>query len=495
MSRELSKKQSANPFPAVFWLLALAVALILGVGTFLDAERPESARLQSVEANFAYSWLHSGYFDKDFDFENEFRVIINGAAPSTTRAYFLEYLNSGPRTDFDSPMNPGGITPGLLSLPFYIALDKSLPLIFKDSGRISSFSNIFPMSYALLGILFGFFGIALSYRVLTSAFSPATSFATLFILSFGTPLFSLIRFDPGNPSLFSFFLSAVFTLAASSLAAALSDFDLRGRAFGLVVGAVSTGLFLGILCSARPLNILFILLPFALTNRVLGDSGGKRRYVLSFGALGLYLLFLSGFVLGIAPQLLAWKTHAGSLYSLKSAIPNFSIKIDAILNALLLPPYGLLFTSPITAVGLFGLIIGFLRGRTLPSCGILIAFLGLGIYASIADPVALTGYGLKCSAEYGLLLAVGIAEILDLISSRLGKALAFTIGLFLCIPNLASAFAARQGIELQAETATKMLFIRQEDLIQQGLKDFNLLGVLGGAKLPLVEAAQTTVEP
>lgn len=451
--------------------------------------------LQSIDANFAYSWLHSAYFDLDFDFENEFRHIGGAESPSEIRAYFLGYLNNGPKTELGGPLNLYGIAPGLLSAPLYALVHRMLPLFASDAGRIASFSHIFPLTFIAAGIIFGFMGLALTWRVLNSAFPKPTSFAALFILMFGTPLFSVLRFDPGNPSLFSFFLSAVFVLASSVLAAELAELDLRGRVGDLAISALSTGLFLGLLCSARMTNILFILLPLSLARRVLIDSGPHRRSFLSLGALGLGLLFISGAIIGLAPQLLAWKTHIGSLASLWNSLPNLEMSVRRLLNLLVFPPYGLFFTSPISAVALLGLIMGWIRGRALPSCGLLITAVGLAVYSALADLSPADGLGFKNSVDYGLFIAVGLAEMLDMLMSRTSQVLAVLLGLILCLPNIGAASAARKGLELQRQTAAEMLLLRRDDLFEQALNDFDLFSLLAAPKVPLVSRTTSGQEP
>ncbi|HEY3119711.1 MAG TPA: hypothetical protein VGL15_03745 [Vicinamibacteria bacterium] len=295
---------------AVLALPPLAVQLAAPV-TRLDADAVEY-----------YSHLRSLYFDHDLDFTNEF-----------THFGILSRWDKTNLTPTGHRRTNFSIGPALLWLPFYAAGDVVASALGR---REDGYSPIHIRAVCLGSLVYGVAGLLLLQRRLRELFPAPAAFWATFLTLYATFLFWYVAYEPVMSHAGSFFLA----MAALELWWRRKETLSPAAALGL-------GLLLGLATSVRWQNAVLLLLP------ALGLIAYRRRLpqpFVSAAAVG------AGFLLGVLPQLLAFKAIFG-VYLLPYPVQGRNyLRLDRpdLIETFFSSRHGLLYWTPVLWAGLLG---------------------------------------------------------------------------------------------------------------------------------------------
>lgn len=263
-------------------LLALALGLpALGV----QLSRPVP-RLGADAVEY-YAHLRSLYFDRDVDFANEF-------------AHF-SILD---RWDKQRPTVTGhrrtifSVGPALLWLPFYAAGD----VVARAQGDVQDGYSPAHIRAACVGSLFyGVAGLLLVYGLLAPLVPRPAALATVALALYATFLWWYVVYEPVMSHAGSFFVAAL---------ALRVWWD--GRARLRWRRALALGAVIGFGATVRWQNGVLLLLPLFSLLGEWWDARGRSLLTPLPSLIARGLGSLGAFVLGVAPQLLAWKAVYGT---------------------------------------------------------------------------------------------------------------------------------------------------------------------------------------
>ncbi|ODS55741.1 MAG: hypothetical protein ABS36_09080 [Acidobacteria bacterium SCN 69-37] len=314
------------------WLLILVFVLSLpAVTTRINA---------SDEIQF-FSWLHSWTFDRDVDFENEYRY-FHDAGPGRTPGFistFLEDTNEAGRRPNFAPIGSA-----ILWMPFYAAGHLAAGL----SGALTDgLGRPYVAAVAYGSAVYGLLALLLSASIVRrllggSGIGPAA------IVWAGTPL------------IFYMYVAPAFAHATSAFAVALFLWIwLRIRDRWSMPGVVALGLAAALLPMVREQDAFFVLGPaldFArfTWRHVRGANAPTasiwRRPLLT-AAVGIATAGLA-----YLPQLAAYQALNGHPTPTDKVARKMTWSSPHFFDVLISPQHGLFLWTPLAAVAIAGLI-------------------------------------------------------------------------------------------------------------------------------------------
>jgi hypothetical protein len=331
-----------NVFGAT-WLVVLAFLLSLpAVTTRINA---------SDEIQF-FAWLHSWTFDRDVDFDNEYRYFFE-AGPGRNQGFvdtFLEGTNEAGRRPNFAPIGSA-----ILWLPFYAGGHLAAGLSGVATDGLSH-PYIAAVSYgsAIYGMLAVLLSAAIARRLLGRSGLGAALLAWL-----GTPLLFYMYVAPG------------FAHACSAFAVALFIWVwLRIREQWTIAGVVALGLAAALLPMVREQDAFFVVGPALDFGRwawrhLANDSSGpgmpSRRRVWLLGTVGVTTC-----VAAYTPQLASYVALNGHPGPTEAVARKMSWTSPHFVEVLFSLEHGLLLWTPLALfafVGLAWLCVGGTRTR------------------------------------------------------------------------------------------------------------------------------------
>ncbi len=282
-----------------------------------------------------FSHLRSMAFDRDVDFENEYRWFV--AHDPSGLAAFRETFLDRREAATGRPINFTPIGCALLWSPFYLLAHAGVLVAHALGSSVlaDGFSLPYQAAACYGSSLYGFVGLLLLHDVLRRRFvEPAASWATAGVW-LASPLLYYMSLAPGFSHANSVF--AVSLLLWLALRAShkdrLSDWVITGLAGG-VCGLI------------REQDALFLLIPAGLI--VQGKARLERR--------GMALVALgAAAAVCFAPQLLIYQATNGTLSPSKLVTRKMSWASPHALEALFDPAHGLFFWSPLLLLATLGL--------------------------------------------------------------------------------------------------------------------------------------------
>lgn len=423
-ARASSRRRS---LPAARWLLPLLFVLLLpAVTTRINA---------SDEIQF-FAWLHSWTFDRDVDFENEYRYFVE-AGPGRTEGFIATFLES--TNEAGRPPNFAPIGSAILWLPFYAAGHVAAGL---SGGITDGFSRPYVAAVAYGSAIYGLAAVLLSAAIVRRLVGRDGTVAALLVW-FGTPL------------LFYMYVAPVFAHACSAFAVALFLWTwLRVRDRWSIAGVVALGLSAALLPMVREQDAFVVAGPaldFArwAWHRLRSAGSDAWRPVALRAAVGV--------ATGLAaylPQLAAYDAlngHPGPTVMVSRKMTWTSPHFFEVLAS---PQHGLFFWTPLALVALAGLVWLALGGRALPAtdsasraaagdrrwvAGLLLLIAALQVYVSgsVESWTVAGAFGQRRFVALTPILAVGLAALLPAASSERPARLAATVaGILLVWWNL-----------------------------------------------------------
>jgi hypothetical protein len=324
-----------------------------------------------------FSHVRSLYFDQDLDFANEFAhfgILTRGDKVRPT-------VTGHRRTIFS-------VGPALLWMPFYAAGD----VVARFAGdREDGYSPYHIRAVCLASLGYGLVGLLLVYRILQALYGESVATWAAALLLYATFLVWYMVHEAAMSHALSFFASALVLAAWWPGRRRLGS----GRAALL-------GLLIGVGATVRWQNAVLLLLPAAslllafagfeaVSSTGDGRSAARSRASVVSRALPVIrreLVVLATFVLGAAPQMLAWKAIFGEYLLEDPPHGKDFLRLDHpyLLNTFFSSRHGLLYWTPVLWGGFLGFLAFFRRDR--------FTALALGL------PLVVMSYVNACSGDW-----------------------------------------------------------------------------------------------
>lgn len=329
----------------ILWLFGL-VSLVLF-----------TPRIYGADEIKYFAPLRSLYFDGDLHYENEYAWFIerDPVAHAGLIPYRDEVTSTGRR------LNDGPIGSALLWSPFYVVADVLVVVSRWFGAEVPRNGYSWPYVWAVsLGSLFwGVLGLLLTYRLCREYADAASSTVALIGIWFGTPVVFYLYITPPMAHANSLFAVSLFLFVW------LHTRDERQVWEWAVLGAAA-----GLMGLVRELNWLFLLAPAvdelfeawdayrvarvesALDRRGLGSTWWGRFGPRTAG----YLAMAVPLVLLAAPQLIVYRLLHGTFGPTPFVMDKFSAYPVHAVEVLFSGFHGLFSWSPITLIGVLGLV-------------------------------------------------------------------------------------------------------------------------------------------
>ena len=332
------------------------------------------------DAMWYYAYTRSLAFDRDLDFSNEYR-----------RLGVDHFRGSQPVPDTGLPRNTFPIGAGLLWIPFLALgyVGAGLRNVYGQATAYDGFSDPYLHAVALGGLLIGWLGLLVLDRLLRRWFSPGVAFAASAGAVLGSFLFWYISYQSIYSHAPSFLIAVLIVERWARGPKSKRDFAV----LGLLVGAAAC---------VRWQNAIFGFLPLWSVTGILLE---RPR----LGARNLGVLAAT-FLIGLAPQLLAWKTIFGRFYLGVPVGADFMRWSQPFLTEMLFSSrHGLFSWSPLL---IFAAVAFLVFVRREPRIGIPLALLLAGITyvnSSVADWWAGGSFGARRFDSAIPIFAIGLA--------------------------------------------------------------------------------------
>lgn len=323
--------------------LALVVAFVLLLPAI-------TARLNASDEIEFFAWLRSWTFDRDVNFENEYRYFHDQAPDKHTglRQTFLEGLNEAGRRPNFTPIGTA-----ILWSPFYLA--GHLVALATDAPE-DGFSRPYLAAVTFGSAVYGLAALLLSAAFTRRAFGRPAGWAA-WIVWLGTPLLFYMYVAPG------------FSHAASAFVVALFLWVwLRVRQTWTPRGALALGATAALLPMIREQDAFFVIGPAVdflvwswrrLRDAPTGAAPAAARAVGTAAVAGVVAA-----VVTYVPQALAYLALNGHVGPTSTVTRKMSWSSPHFLGVLFSPEHGLLFWTPLVIVAAVGLVAAALGRRS-----------------------------------------------------------------------------------------------------------------------------------
>ncbi len=441
--------------------------------------------LLGYDNNFYFAWARSMVLDRDLDFQNDLGFVAENKSLGETSRVIADFLNTTPKTANGYIPNKYGMGMGLLALPSLYLGNAVFHLYGLISGfEVKEFSRSYPWIFALNAILFGFLGVAGSYRLLARLYGQKTAFGAVSTGLLGLPLGYYIWYEPTMSHAMSFAIATLYIGTVIHWAKILTGHRQNQAWRPLLLTSIAMGFLLGISCTIRYTNLVFAIVPFVLAASILKANEADRTHSLS-GVLSLCLPgAFAGALAGFFPQLLAWKQIYGSWFLYTYQGEGMSVWPEHAFDILFGLRNSLFVWSPLAMIAIAGLCMGAFKRNPLALSG-LIVFLGfVWIYGSWECYWLGNSYGMRGLVDCSFFFLLGFAEIFSRLRAQnaarrwLKKLTAAGI-MLLIIWNLYFLFCYRSFLQPHGEPfAGLRLLAEPERPLKQLLADMGLGGAV-----------------
>jgi hypothetical protein len=371
-------------------------------------------RLRGADEIEYFAYLRSAVFDRDLDFENEYRH-FHARDPEGLAGFRATFLDRREEAT-GRPINFAPLGSALLWSPFYLLAHAGVRVAGALGATIPAdgFSTPYVAAVCFASALYGFLGLLLSHAMLLRFGAVSDAAATLAVLALwlGSPVLYYVTLAPG------------FAHAASLFATALLIWlFLRARARPPREGVrlldwVLVGAAGGLAALVREQDGLLLVVPGAW---LLWEARRRLRASLLRGAV-----MVATAVLVFAPQLLAYRAINGRFGPSRLVGRKMSYTSPHLLEVLFDPAHGLFFWSPLLLLAVAGLLVALARPRDAEERR-LTALLGLGLLAQawingcIESWSQAGAFGSRRFVGVTVVFAWGLGLLLHRLQPRLGR--------------------------------------------------------------------------
>jgi hypothetical protein len=379
-----SELESPHGLPVTartYWPQLLIVLFGLGLGGALFALQPVGGRnivkITGVDAVYYFATAHSLLFDRDFDLTNEFQVL----EPH-------QIFRTQVRPASGKPENPFAVGYPILSIPFLAAGTAMDALAGRPADGYSQSALYF---YFLANITFVVLGMIFLSRLLQGfGMTPLQAIFITFALWCATTL--------GYYTLSPMSHSATFMMASAFMLVWW-----RVKASSSPKGWALLGLCGGFLSICRWQDIFYLGIPvlFELTRgRTLTPW---RRWFIYGGAAAVCWI----------PQVTEWKVIYGRFFTIPQGPDFLHIPPQYMQLVLFSTNHGWFIWTPITALGVLGLLYGVRKATAFYWPCLLVIFLEVGVMGSMPTNWHNSeSFGIRSLTSCVPLIGLGVATLL-----------------------------------------------------------------------------------
>lgn len=392
------------------------VALLL---TFLVTLPLVTTRLYASDEIQYYAWLRSLAFDRDVDFENEYRHMWEAGVTRDPLFHetFLERVNEHGRR-----INFGPIGCAVLWAPFYAAGHVAA---VATGARADGYSQPYITAVAWGSAVYGFLGVLLSAAIARRLLGRGLA-AALVILA-------------GTPLLFYIFVTPPFAHANSAFAVSLFLWLwLRARAEWRTRDVILLGLAGGVMAMVREQDLFFVAGPAIDFLRWAWTA--DRARAARAAATGV-----ATFLLAFSPQLAAYRALNGHFGPTELSTRKMTWTSPHAAGVLASPEHGLFAWTPLLVIALAGLIVlaagrgpaavtGRRDVRWIAQLGLLMFALQVWISGSVESWTVAGAFGQRRFVDSTPLFVLGLAGVIASASvwrpARIGVAVVLGLGIW-----------------------------------------------------------------
>jgi len=369
-----------------------------------------SPRIRGADEIEGFAYLRSAVFDRDLDFENEYRW-FHARDPEGLAGFKSTFLDRRePATG--RPINFAPLGGALLWSPFYLAMHAAVRVARALGAGVAAdgFSWPYAAAACFASALYGLVGLLLIHDALVrfGGFKDATAAAAVLALWLGTPLLYYMTVAPAFSHATSLF--AVALVLWLWLRARARD-EASPRAWAVV------GLAAGMAGLVREQDILFAALPLAeLLWRALRDRPRGP-------AAARLLAFAAAVVVAFVPQLLAYRAVNGHFGPSRLVARKMEYASPHFLDVLFDPAHGLFAWTPLLLVAAAGLVLAWRRRAAVP-VGLLASgfLLQVWINGAVLSWTQAGAFGSRRFVSSLAVLAFGLAAVVESAQARVGRA-------------------------------------------------------------------------
>jgi hypothetical protein len=344
-----------------------------------------------------YIYLPATFLDRDISLERTIDRSFDGKPQNA---------HSDLRPVEHGFLGPHQIGEAIMLAPFFAV---GHVVAVASGERRDGFSWPYQASVAAGGLLYGVVGLALLGFFLVRWFDGAIVAATLVALTFGTNLFHYITYDAAYSHAFSF-AAVAFVLWST----------IRLAERPTVVRALSLGLGIGLAATIRPTNLVIALFPLLFDVRSWPSAKGRVRALV--GHPRLPLACAGGLLIPVGLQLLYWHHLTGRFIARAYDVdPSLDLAHPHLLEVAFSVRKGLLFWTPLVALGIVGLAFVRSRASALAIATPVVLIINFWLMASWSEWWYGGSFGQRAFVESLPLLAIGIAALFAW--ARAGRAL------------------------------------------------------------------------
>jgi dolichyl-phosphate-mannose-protein mannosyltransferase len=349
----------------------------------------ERMNVAGIDPVCYYSYLRSLFFDRDLDFQNEYQMM------DTTGA-----LRSYPDTSIGRRPNGFSIGPGIAISPFFVAAH----VLVKITGKAAAdgYSSPYQSSAFIAIAFYALLGLILLYKWLCLYFKPGISLTAAAICWFaGFPVYYSypMTFMPHAISLFSVLVFLYFIE--------------KTRDKNEIFRWILTGILIGIMAMIRWQNILFSVFLMPDMIKIFKKDRIGFLKITSITGLTAFLAF--------SPQLIVW----GRLYGRLLTIPQgsaFLLWTRPMITKILFSTFNGLFSwTPVTFIGISGILLWTWKWKKNPTPLLLLAIFILQLYINsiVRDWHGSWGFGMRRFMNCTPVFAAGLGYILHSLKKRI----------------------------------------------------------------------------
>jgi hypothetical protein len=322
--------------------MVLAALFCAGVAAQLTL----GARLQS-DGFYYFAYLRSIAFDRDVDFNNDYRLLGLG-----DKAHLFNATPTG------HAQSAATIGPAIVWAPFFSAAHVVAVCLAASGAAVATDGTSYPYRQAVCvgSLVYGLLGCWFAYRVTRRHAAAGIAAAAVAIVTAGSFIVWYFVKEPSMTHAASMAAVAGFTWlwAASREGRTLPQWAL--------LGAVA-----GVMSMIRWQNALFMLLPASDAVPALAGAWRARDLRALRTLVTGCAIFLGCAVVAFLPQMIAWKSIYGSYVARSPIGPQIRWSNPRVVDVLWSARNGLFSTSPVLYLAAIGLIV-FARVR--PAIGV-----------------------------------------------------------------------------------------------------------------------------
>jgi hypothetical protein len=312
-----------------------------------------------------FAYTHSLFFDRDFDFSNEYLHFYESDPVKFRDIYEDLYLKREPLTG--RPINVAPVGTGLLWLPSYALAHVAVLAANALGARIPAdgYSQPYITAICLTSYVYGCAGLLLCYLLSRRLVGRRVSAVATAVIWFATPVIFYTVIAPPWSHATSLFAVTLFIWYWHATRR-------RGGEGRRMVEWGVLGVLAGLMMLVREQDALFMVVPavealWDLVGGMSGRVGGLRPSVgraLRRWAGGLVVMGLFAAVTFV-PQLIAYKEVTGRFGPSQIVAGKFTWTSPNFLNVLFNPEHGMIPWTPVIAVALAGMVVLWRRDRLL----------------------------------------------------------------------------------------------------------------------------------